>query len=333
MRVSFALPLSFVLGALACASDPDRPAGADGGVPDARVADSGVADTGVADTGVADSGGDSPDSGGSMDAGTTRDPACPETAAWLTTVEGTILDETGAASAGAKAQLCIREAPNNQLTCLRPADSDASGHFTINVPVSARCMLEATMRLVRPLEDRAVGYCHVDLADAAGESLSIDRAFRIFPTARATTIPPVGDGAASRTVVFADGLELDVVPDDYFPGSGEYGDLAAGRIDPAMTDDCIQAGQAPFDGIITFSPEGDVHGRVALRVPNTSGLAAGSAVDVWVLGGLGCTLDDDSVVPEGTWSKLEDGQVSADGSIVSITPGIPCLSWVAFRAK
>lgn len=328
MRRALALfTLSSLLGATGCSSERDP--GADGGVAaDATSIDAAA----LPDAGTPDAA-EPPDSGETVDAGTTRDPSCPATAEWVTTVEGTILDEAGAASAGAKAQLCIREAPNNQLTCLRPADSDGTGRFAITVPASARCMLEATMRLVRPLEDRAVSYCHVDLSSTTGETLTIARAFHIFPTARATTIPPLGEGTAIRTVVFADGLELDVVPDDYFPGSGEYGDLAAGRLDPTLADDCILAGEAPFDGIVTFSPEGDVHGRVALRVPNDTNLPASSAVDVYVLGGLGCTLDDDSVVPEGTWSKLEDGTVSADGALISLSPGIPCLSWVAYRAK
>lgn len=310
--VSLALSL---VAASACSDDRGRESGGDGGVFQA------------------DSGAGAPDaSAPAGDAGSTRDPSCPAGAHWVTSVAGNVADETGAPSAGAKAQLCLRTAPTGTLICLRPADAEADGRFSITLPESSRCMSEATMRFVRPSEDRAVGYCHLDLAGRP-EAVVVDAPYRIFSTARATTIPPLGDMAMERTVVFPGGVELDLIPAEFFPGAGDYTELAAAPISAASADDCVLAGEAPFDGILAFSPEGDLRGRAEVRLPNSSGLAANTALDVFVLGGLGCTLDDGTVLAEGRWAQLEGASVSADGQSITVTPGIPCLSWLAYRAR
>jgi hypothetical protein len=199
--------------------------------------------------------------------------------------------------------------------------------------MTARCVNEGTMRLVRPLEDRAVSYCALDVA--AGETITIATPFRIYATRRAADLPPLGDGSMRRTVRFGDGLEVDVVPNEYRPppGGGSYAELAAARVDAASADACLLAGEPRFDGLYAFSPEGDVMGRAAVRLPNTTQLAPSTRVRAFVLGGLGCTADDGTTSPEGKWYEIERTMVSSDGRAIAISPGLPCLSWIAYRAE
>jgi hypothetical protein len=54
-------------------------------------------------------------------------------------------------------------------------------------------------------------------------------------------------------------------------------------------------------------------------------------VRVFVLGGLGCTLETPEMIPEGSWTEIEGAAVSANGQTIEVTPGIPCISWIAYR--
>lgn len=324
-----AVPALALFFAAACSDETDPPVT----YPDASVTvpeDSGPIVH--PDASVDDDAGLPPDAGMERrDAGATpRDPNCPANAQWVTEVSGTLVDETGTPSVGSKAQLCIRLAPTEMLLCLRPQDSNDTGYFAITVPANARCMDKATMRMVRPLDDRAASYCALDL-DVGSEWVNVAQPLGLFATQRATTLPAAGNLDQSRTVVFAGGLEMDVIPNKYFPGAGTYEELAAAAVQVDSNDACTLAGQAPFDGVYAFSPEGDFHDRAALRMPNTQNLPANSAVNVYVLGGLGCTNDLGEELLEGEWTQIEDGTVSADGTTISVAPGLPCLSWVAYR--
>jgi hypothetical protein len=332
MQRIIALPFALLVLAAACADEKDPPA-------TGQDATAGIDRTVNDDASVLPDGGEpDPDAGEvEMDSGvrsdsgaTAREPTCPASAEWITEVSGTLVDETGAPSVGSKAQLCVRVAPTEILLCLRPSDSDETGYFAISVPGNARCMDKATMRMVRPLADRAASYCALDI-DAPNEWLNVARPLPLFATRRATTLPPKGTGDNLLTVAFPNGLELDVVPNKYFPGAGTYEELAAETVQVDSNDACTLAGEAPFDGVIAFSPEGDFHDRAAVRIPNTQNLPANSAVNIYVLGGIGCTNDQNEDLPEGKWTQIEGGTVSADGTTINVTPGLPCLSWVAYR--
>lgn len=326
----FALPSLLVFAACSSSPDPDPADAGGGGQADSTVTFPDA--TTPRDGGIeADGGETNEDAEVGMDVvPETRDPNCPAGAEWIARVEGRIVDGQGQASVGAKAQLCIRTVPGNQLLCLRPIDSTADGTFAVTVPQTAKCMDKATMRFLRVLEDTAASYCHIDISGGAFTAV-LDDDLRIYSTMRATVIPPEGTATMVRTVEFADGLELDIIPDEYFPGSGVYGDLAATPVQLAADDECGLAGEAQFDGVYALSPEGDINGRAVVRMPNTQQLPANSSVAVYVLGGLGCTLDDPEMIPEGGWTRIENGTVSADGTTVVVSPGIPCISWVAYR--
>lgn len=342
---AFYLSLGLFAFLAACSDTTDHPITADSGVrtdnggggnADAVGGEDVVAD---GDTGVDGGMQNLPDAdvdGGTHDAtvcdevNIPRDPACPGTATWLTRVCGTVLDDNGDARSGAKAQLCVRRAPGNVLVCLIPKSADDIGSFLIDVPDLNRCIEEGTMRFLRPAESNAPSYCRLEIGGAS-QTLHVVQPFTTYATDAPNTIPPRGDPMTERTIVFRGGLELDLVPSNYFPGSGSYDDLAASMVTLAPTDTCELAGEAPFDGVWAMAEEGDIHGRARLRIPNDALLPPNTAVRVFVLGGLGCSLDDVEDLPEGEWAEIEGSMVSADGTTIDVNPGIPCISWVAYR--
>jgi len=258
----------------------------------------------------------------------TRDPACPPTAAWVVILNGILRDQAGAALPNAKAQMCIRTAVRDMFFCINPADTRADGTFTIEVPPTVRCMRSAAMRFLAPRTPRGATYCKIDLATVDG-TITVPDPYALFDTRPPRTLPPEGNIDAQRTVVFDDGLELDITPSKFF---AEYTQLTGSRVPLNHAGLCFLEGQAPFDGLYTFAPEADIDGRAALRVPNTTMLAAGKTVHVFVLGSLGCMLDDMSLVPEAEWVEVGTGQVSMDATTIEIPSGLPCLSWFAYRA-
>lgn len=273
----------------------------------------------------------SPDAAPEGDAGfdLTRDPACPQSAAYIVLYNGRVVDQAGQGIAGAKAQMCIHTAPRDGFYCIQPADTRADGTFTVVVPEDVRCMRDSTMRFLVPRTSRGATYCKIPLASATPETTSTV-AFSMFDTRAPRTLPPRGDENAARTVVFDDGLELDITPFSFF---GTYDNLAGARVPLDHPGLCFLEGQAPFDGLYVFSPEGDFDGRVPLRIPNTTGLAPGRRVRGSVLGSLGCMLENMYLVPEAEWAEFGAGEVSADGRTITITPGLPCLSWFGYRAE
>src|SRR5262249_47429675 len=150
-------------------------------------------------------------------------------ASWMTRVCGVVQDETGAARSGAKAQLCLRRQEADVLVCLAPKGTDDIGAFLIDVPSLYRCVAEGTMRFLRPAESNAPSYCRLDTS-GGDQTLRIDRPYKTYATEAPTSLPPRGDVTTERTIVFRGGLEMDLIPMNYFPGSGSYDDLAASRV-------------------------------------------------------------------------------------------------------
>lgn len=330
------LSAALMLFAACSSTDPAADAGTDAapardGAPDATAAtDADAGTTPGPDGALPDA--DPADSGPEVDGGfdLTRPPSCPGTAAYMVLFHGRAVDQAGAGLPGTKAQMCIHTVPADEFLCIQPADTRADGTFTVVVPNNARCMRESTMRFVTPRTARAATYCKIDLARSGAETTSTV-AYSLFDTAAPRTLPPLGTPETERTVVFADGLEVDLTPFDFF---ADYESLTGARVPLDHPGLCFLQGQAPFEALYAFSPEGDIQGRADVRVPNSTGLAAGTAVRGYVLGSLGCTLQGvEPLVPEGEWEEFGRGQVSADGQTISISPGLPCLGWFAYRAE
>lgn len=232
---------------------------------------------------------------------------------------------------GAWAQICVYPAVG-EYTCMNPVKAGSDGVYTVDVPESLRCFDDAAMRLVLPASNRATAYCALD--KELGPAMRLyDPGVLPFATP-AIELPPVGDADAARKVVFDDGLEVEATPSRFMPaGNGSYRDFSGRRI---PTDAVGLCGDAPdFDGLYAFYPEGYVEGPgYPLRIPNVDVYAAGTKVDLLVLGGLECLVGGVKV-PEATWKQFGTGTVSEDGTAIvsDENSGLPCLSWLAYRAR
>ncbi len=250
---------------------------------------------------------------------------------WAAFVAGWVIDDSNRPISAAKVQLCTRQSPSGMLLCLRPSDSVADGTYAIEVPESSRCVTEATMRVLVPNNDSATMYCHIDTANAANGALNVNNPMVLYNTQRPMALPPMGDESMPRTVTFPDGLEMTVTPGELYVAGEGYDGLAVTRVEDTSQLCFIPPG-APPAGVYGFSPEGDVEGAgIPLRVPNTTGLAAGTTVSLYVLGGLDCRVGGE-LVPEGEWFRFGSGTVDASGQFVVTDAGseLPCLTWFGY---
>ena len=156
----------------------------------------------------------------------TPDPTC--TGTWAVGGRGQIVDEAGNPVAGARPQMCLRS-PTDTLLCVMPPESAADGFWHQEVPEGEpRCVAEIALRALLPNAGFGTTYCHVPLT-MNGSVIELREPIVLYATPGATSLPPLGDETAARTVVIDDGLELDVTPDVLF--GDDYERLAGRRID------------------------------------------------------------------------------------------------------
>jgi hypothetical protein len=238
-------------------------------------------------------------------------------------VTGWVIDSEGFPVEGAKGQLCVRQAGADTVICLRPGDTDANGVFTVELPEANRCITGGTFRVLIPSTSNSTAYCHFDPSNDAG-FVQVGDPFQLHPT------DPAGATGAGD-ITFADGLVLKDVDPEHLPFGEDIADLAAGRLTSAAGDHCFL--EEAMDGLYAFSPEFNVPQGMAYAasIPNTSGLADGTVVDLYVLGGLSCVLDDETPVPEGELAKFGTGTVMGD--VIETNDGVPCIGWLGYKAQ
>jgi hypothetical protein len=254
-------------------------------------------------------------------------------ATWIETITGTIVDEAGAPVAGARPQACLRVSPGGALVCLLPPTAAADGTYVIEVGGFERCVGSAALRVLLPTSTLATTYCHLDVSATADGALALDEPTVLYATVPATTLPPLGDETVERTVVFDDGLELDVIPAE-LGFDVEYTDLRARRVPIDAAVPCFARDVPDLAGLYAFGDEGTVEdGTFAIRIPNASALPAGTTVELLVLGGLETVLADGTLVPEADLVPFGMATVSADGTTISSAPGsgLPHFTWLAYR--
>ena len=336
MRLARALWL-LPLAVAACGDDPVTP------TPDAGI----PVDGGTPDGGSPTDGGDPTDGGGdagAADAGRTmctvdpgvdltRDPTCPAGRNWIRFVEATVESE-GDRVAGAKPQMCITH--TNGYICVEPVDTCEDGTWFQELTEDIRCVEKMVMSVSKP-GDFASTFCELSL-DEEGV-LRIDEPLEIYPVSTQPDKPPLGDATEARTVELQDGVQLELVPssleecfEDGFRCDRVYGPLGVRRIGPDEATPCFVDPAEPPDALYAFNVSNDVDGTVPVRLENQDGLAPGTVVDVFVLGGLFCTLPDGGEVEEGEWRAFGTATVSADGQFIE-GGEIPCVNWFGYRAR
>ncbi len=257
------------------------------------------------------------------------DPSCPAT--WVVGVTGRIQTAAGVGVASARAQLCVRLHPDDALVCLSPPETDADGDFAIVVPEELRCMTRAAMRAIAPRMPLATTYCPMHFEAGDGPIVAIAEPYVLHPVAPAV-VPPIGGALGQRDVTFPGGLVLTLAPVD-LPMAGDYEALTGGAVDVAATA-CFAGDLAP-DGAYAFDPETTVEAGAAVSIPNAAGLAPGTEVDLYVLGGLETRLIDGTAVEEGVLGRVGPATVSADGAAIVGGPDsrLPYLSWLVWKVR
>lgn len=260
--------------------------------------------------------------------GPTRDAACAATSKWVTSISGTVLDDSGQPVPCAKAQVCVRAGKPARLTCLRPVATAQDGTFTIPVGTEVQCMASATLRIFAPNRPLATIYCGVDLSTAEGDITLADtgRLFRLKPPENA---PAFCDASVAHSVALDGGLSLALRPSLLANAASDLPEFAAAKVDPASTGLCFLGAERPAV-LYAFGPETDIAGDgFGFSLPNDLGLAAGATANLFILGGLSTTVGTETV-EEGEWHLYGQGTVSADGSriVAEGVHGLPYLSWL-----
>jgi hypothetical protein len=310
---------------LVAAGCPNDPASEDGGASGASDGGNTAGDAGS----LPNDAGDSEDSdGGGEEIDTTRDPECTD-GNWVVQLQGSIDDEAGGDIGDAKIQICVRTSPSGAFLCLQPGTTNTDGTFATTFPEAARCVDKATARAFVPIADRTTSYCPVDLS-VDEPILHLASPYVLFATALPTTLPTLGAGDAIHTLVYEDGLEIDVRPDQFGIGYEDvYPTLAAVKVEAANPGVCTDATEnIDFVGFYGFSPERNVGGEpFRIRIP-TDGLGlTGSTADLYALGGLTCKTEDDEIIEEGKWEKVASGTVSSDGQYLE-SDGLHCFTFL-----
>lgn len=317
------LLLSFGLAVAACGGDDAEGTGGGGGsAPDAGDQDVQQTDANDSDTSSEDA--DIPDvqqeAGGCVD---------------VTSVTGSVVDEGDNAFNGADVILCIYQEGGKAL-CLNPKKTNASGQFTIDLPGGGSCLEEAAYQ-VKSFSDLTMvsSYCSVELG--AGGDITIPDAVKLVQ-APVCTRDALGDTTQPHVVTSPGGATMTVVPEELFLFDYAYEDMRVVTWDATQWGwPCFVDASNPPDGLVAFAPEIELKSEDALHVsfPNDKGLAAGTVVNLYALGGAATSTWNNTPVHEGHWDIIGEAEVSSDGSRIETRAGegLPFGTWVGWKQK
>jgi hypothetical protein len=264
------------------------------------------------------------------------DPSCP-CGEVIDSVTGFVQDASGAAIAGAKAQICTRSARDLSSVCLTPVDTAADGSFSVNVPSDNNCLYAGVLRALAPNKNYSTAYCTYDTQGLAPTDGVLDLSANpavLYPTTLSPTAPAGDyDWDAPQTVTWDDGLELDITAALLFNGAVGIGNISSTYIEG--TDHLCNGSQiAGSPGVWAFSPEGDgFEIRFPARIPDKLGLADGTVVNLYIQGGIGHTIQDGeekTECEEGTWTHFACATV--EGGVITLdeTNGVPSIGWLTY---
>ncbi|MEZ4374676.1 MAG: hypothetical protein R3B07_27930 [Polyangiaceae bacterium] len=264
----------------------------------------------------------------------------PAAARCVSSVRGTVIDEVGAL------------VPGQQVSFCGPAcfygETDASGAFLIDVSTPLVVADYSATAHVRPLG--ASFYYPVSILDETASDLELDAgALRTFKFAGEMpeivvkndlmgASPPAQQVSAQGVELSVEaGVQIEIEIDEVAAGSD-------GRKFYVKAFDAAQIAElAPAEGLFALYAVGPFEARFSepgppkvprearLSFPNSTGLSAGSAVEVLALGSY---LFPKWVYP-GQFAVVAEAAVSSDGQRIELTPGtgLPYLTWFGLRSK
>ncbi len=248
-------------------------------------------------------------------------------------VQGMVTDTSGQPFAKAIPQVCIRDS-NDTLVCLQPdvEGTCATGKWFTEIPAASQCLKSVVMRLTAPrgMDGYAATYCHIETGSEP--KLTVTDPFLLYKTDAPTTLPAMGDANTERTVVFADGMEIDVTPAQ-LEFEEDYSKLSSHLLTASEPRPCFLEENHGFDGIYAFGVEIDVSGQgFPVRIPNSKNLTAGTNVELYVQGALSCKTGAGAEIEEAEWVSVGMAQVSQDGTVIE-GGRVPCLNWLGYIAR
>lgn len=253
-------------------------------------------------------------------------------------VTGTIVDEHGAPFADAYAQMCVHLPLREYVkACLPPVQSGADGAFDMPIAADAECMAKPAVRITRPQTPFAATYCAVT-PDPDSTTLVVDAPLWLYALDAPTEKPTLGAPDETRTLVWADGLELDWTPAAYFGPLDGY-DYVGARREPLDSGGLCFLDPEVLEGVYALGPEGEVKpDGFQVRIPNVTGIAANATVPMYVLAGLGCVVDEllleaggieaGVMLTSGEWVRYGTGTVDPTGA--HIAAQLPCFTWIGY---
>jgi hypothetical protein len=253
----------------------------------------------------------------------------------LSRVRGWVVDRIGRPVTGVNAQLCVTNV-SGTLVCLRPARSNTDGTYTLNVPQTESCATKAVLRVIKTGEPRATMYCGLDLSLASDTGEIILREPSVtYATIAADNKPAYAPVEMSRDVGFPSGIVMTVVPDDLFgvEPESDYATLSTRHVLPDERGLCFLGESTQPDHLFTFAPELAVLGDgAAISFENRYDYSAGQPLELWLLGGLDCTVDGEHI-EEGLWTQVGTAEVNAAGDRIETDFKLFCLIWIGLRAS
>jgi hypothetical protein len=258
----------------------------------------------------------------------------------ITSVAGTVLDDAGRPWAGdLSALVCVTTPTRSQ--CLF-ADVDGAGDFSVAIPMPdiENVSVSFTSPDVLPLTP----FCfYEELCDGGLELCGPYRLARAPTAAQGTAVGTDVELTADTRIEASDGGAV-ILPagSAALPPIG-YDWLALTRYDLDGSLPCfIESGNLPV-ALYAVTPADSeviepgtlaapVHVPATIDVPNDTGLAAGTTLDVYVLGGAhGLQVGS----YEGEWRSWTTATVTADGSRIRTADGdgISYLTWFALYPR
>jgi len=255
-------------------------------------------------------------------------PACHAAPFAVTCVAGTVSDETGAPLVNQAVALCASD------RCFF-SRSDSTGWFALRMPFPTI----SEFALYFPSDPpRHTPFCRY--AELCDDAVHLCNDFRLYPApTTGVAVPPsgalpadlrieAGDGAAMILPAGAEVL-LPIEAVDFFLTFSRFplAEHVPCFIDPARLPLALWV-VTPLDTEI-IEPDTSldpVFLPASLDLPNDTGLAAGTVVDVYVLGGVHAL---DAGLAEGEWRRGTSATVSADGTRIRTATGdgIGYLTW------
>ncbi len=257
------------------------------------------------------------------------------TSSWIAAATGRVVDNTGAPIEGASVGYCVFG--NGLGNCLAYVKTTKNGWYNYPISKNYRCVDKAAVHALAPAATNqrlSESYCTPTLTPNRGV---LDNATDevLYRLAAPTSIPPLGDIKQSRTVTFPGDIEVTLTP-DAITESDQYERLSAAPIDPAARP-CFVPKDLTLDGLVAFSPNmnvavfSDNPVKIGAKLPTT--LPEGTAVDLYLLGGVGTQLDTEHAVEEGTLAKFGTGKVTGGRVVPDSGSELTALTVVGYKRR